>query len=498
MKVLLIDIPVCDVNNSFETVHKEIIYPSLGLYYLKEYVKHNQPDIEIKILNLTRLDFEQGIEIVLEEKPDVIGVSCFTDRRANVFKFLKRIKEEEGIITVIGGIHPTLFPEQILKNYKYVDFIVRGEGEIIFNNLLAELKKHKNNLTEINGIAFCRDNEIIITKPERLIENLDELPYPKYERINNEFFKFTHYDERYSFNGKKISELKQMAIITSRGCPFNCIYCSTASYWGRRVRYRSPENVISEIEYLHKEHNVEFINFIDDAFTINKERVKKICKLIIDRAIKVCWICETNVKTIDDEMLRIMKEAGCFAINYGVESGSPIILQNIKKSISVKEIEKAIEGAKKNNIIPDIFLMVGNPGENKKTIKETLLLLKRTKPSSGGWGILTIFPGTELYEYCKKIGYINDEYWLTEFSSPFYLYENSYLQLKIFLNKIICFFLWKDKKYNLWLRYKLLEIRDKIFLLTGIRLSFKKIVQINLRNKQRKKWTSNILKLFEI
>ena len=230
---------------------------------------------------------------------------------------------------------------------------------------------------------------------------------------------------------------------------------------------------------------MKFINIIDDAFTINKNRVMEICNGIIKKNMDICWICETNVKTIDDEMLSLMKKSGCFAINYGVESGSPVILKNINKHISQSEIINAVKSAEKYNIIPDIFLMVGNQGENNKTISETLNILKTAKPSSGGWGILTIFPGTELYKNCLKSGYISENYWVSDKSSPFYLKEQPYLKLQIFLNKIRCFFLFKNKNYKLWLRYKLLEIRDNIFLISGIKLSFKKGIQFQKNNKTR-------------
>ena len=316
------------------------------------------------------------------------------------------------------------------------------------------------------------------------------MPYPRYENFDDISVKFTHYDDRYLFKGRKISALKTASIITSRGCPFQCTYCSTSAYWGRKVRYRSAQNVVDEIEYLYKTHNVEFINIVDDAFTINKKRVLEICKLLIEKKIEICWICETNVKTIDAEMLEIMEKSGCFAINYGVESGAPVILKNIKKNITQSEIINAINLADKFGIIADIFLMVGNPGETNKTINETLAILKETKVSSGGWGILTIFPGTELYENCKKNNYINDDYWLSAKSSPFYLYEQPYLKLSIFLTKIKLFFLRRNKKYKLWLRYYLLNLRDWIFLYTGIKLSFKKKIQLLFKDKRRYKQKS--------
>ena len=484
MKILLIDIPLSDVNNNFAVLHKEILFPSLGLYYLRQYSIAQDSELNIKVLNLALYSFDDGIHAVLNEKPDVIGISCFTDRRALVFNFIKKIKElQPKIISVIGGGHATALSAQILKNYSFIDFIARGEGEITFFELLQTLKNKTENFSKINGLSFRQNNNIIIN-PERIpVLDLDIFPYPQYNELPGKTIKFTHYDGRYLFNGKNISELKTMSIITSRGCPFKCTYCSTTAFWGRKPRYRSAENVIGEIEYLYKIHNVEFINIIDDAFTINRKRAIEICDAIIKKHIKICWICETNVKTIDDELIKKMGEAGCFAINYGVESGSPAILANIKKNISQEEIINAINLAKKYNILADIFLMVGNQGENDKTINETISILKRAKPSSGGWGILTVFPDTELYKHCKETGYISDEFWLSDYCSPFYLQENSYLQLQIYLNKIKCFFLWKNKNRKLWIRYKLLELRDRFWQKIGIRLSFKKGIEIIRKHK---------------
>ncbi len=490
MKILLIDIPLKDVDNGFNIVHKEILFPSLGLYYLKEYAKLKNPNIDIKVLNLSNKSFEEALDIVILEKPDIVGASCFTDRRAIVFEFLKALKKiNSKIINIIGGPHSSILPRQIMSNYDFIDFIVIGEGEQTFSELIDCLITNKN-FEKINGLCFRKKNEIIETQKRQPIENLDELPYPRYENFDDISVKFTHYDDRYLFKGRKISALKTASIITSRGCPFQCTYCSTSAYWGRKVRYRSAQNVVDEIEYLYKTHNVEFINIVDDAFTINKKRVLEICKLLIEKKIEICWICETNVKTIDAEMLEIMEKSGCFAINYGVESGAPVILKNIKKNITQSEIINAINLADKFGIIADIFLMVGNPGETNKTINETLAILKETKVSSGGWGILTIFPGTELYENCKKNNYINDDYWLSAKSSPFYLYEQPYLKLSIFLTKIKLFFLRRNKKYKLWLRYYLLNLRDWIFLYTGIKLSFKKKIQLLFKDKRRYKQKS--------
>jgi len=488
LKVVLVDIPILEVDNGYSIVHKEILFPALGLYYLQEYVRNHNKNISIEILQHSHLSFEESIDIVLQKDAAVVGITCYTDRRVNVFRYCKELKKKRvDIKLILGGPHASALAKQILQNYEFIDFIVIGEGELTFSELLEYLSNNNEDYSKINGIAY-RDNQnkITLTPPRQPIENLDNLPYPKFDVIPKNMFKFTHYDNRIKLNGSQPSALKTMSIITSRGCPFKCTYCSTTAFWGRKVRYRSAENVVEEIEYLYSKHSVEFINIIDDAFTINRQRVIDICNLLISKKIKVYWICETNVKTIDLELLKIMKSAGCFAINYGVESGAPAILTNIKKNITLKEIENAIIAGKNAGMLADIFLMVGNPGENKKTINQTINLLKRCQPSSGGWGILTIFPATEIYEDCLKNNYISEDYWLSDKSSPFYLFENSYIQLRIFLYKIQCFFLWKDKKYRLWLRYWLLMLRDIIFLKTSIKLSLKKIVQFDKAIKFRK------------
>lgn len=486
MKVALIDIPITsEVDNGYAKLHKEIIFPSLGLYYLKEFAASKIKEIDVSVYNLVKYRFEEAVNLIINENPDVIGLTCYTDRRALTFDFIKAVKSvNPNIVSVLGGPHATVMPVQILENYPFIDFIVLGEGEITFAELLQKINDDKKDFDNIKGLAF-KKNQIIITGKRPAVLNLDDFPYPKFSKFPSDLIKFNHYDGRYFFKNRKISDLKTMSIITSRGCPFKCSYCSTSAFWGNKVRYRTADNVVEEIEYLNKIHNVEFINIIDDAFTIDKQRVFDICSGLIEKKIDVCWICETNVKTIDDEMLCQMKKAGCFAINYGVESGSPVILKNIKKNITENEIVNAVRSAEKNGIIPDIFLMVGNPGENNKTISETLEVLKKARPSSGGWGILTIFPGTEIYANCIQNKYIEDKYWLSDKCSPFYLKELPYLKMQIYLNKLRCFFLFKNKNYRLWIRYKLLEFRDLIFLNTGIKLSLKKGIQFQKNNKAR-------------
>ncbi|MCK4670376.1 MAG: radical SAM protein [Nanoarchaeota archaeon] len=376
MKIILLYKPNETITNPLVT-----ILPN-GLRTIASFLK------DCSLENLYNKNWDEIEELIKKSKPDIVGISCFTFNRHTVFKLASLVKKiNPGTKVVLGGPFPTLMYNLILKKVKDIDYIVRGEGEVTFKELVDAIENSKP-VASVEGIVFCSGKKIIVTPDRKPMADLDIVPIS------------AKYPDRH--------------IITSRGCPSACHFCSTPALWGRKVRFRSAKNVVDEIEMLVKRHKITTFTIEDDTFAVNKERVIDICKEIIKRELKVIWNCMSRVNIIDEERLHWMKKAGCYAVSYGVESGSERILKNINKNISLTEIKNAASLARKHGIFVNFFLMVGNPGETEETIKETIDMLKQTRPNMIITSHLQLYPGTKFYNDAVAKGQISDYIWFED------------------------------------------------------------------------------------
>jgi radical SAM superfamily enzyme YgiQ (UPF0313 family) len=274
------------------------------------------------------------------------------------------------------------------------------------------------------------DGTAFFTSPRQPIENIDSIPFPHYQGF--EEFNFNQY------GGFPPLTRPTAAIISSRGCVFDCSYCASVHFWGRRWRFRSAENVLDEIQWLVEEYGVRSFYFFDDNFPVNKERALRICKGIIDNRWRLNWACCSHVKMVSRQLLEAMKNSGCVTIDFGVESGSDRILKNINKRQTRDDIEKSFNLCHEFGILPRAYLMVGNPGEDESTIDETVDLIKRIKPrSSIGANILWLLPGTSVYNDAVTKGYISDDYWLHYDGVPYNLQNYSLEELKTLRRRLM-------------------------------------------------------------
>ena len=338
-------------------------------------------------------------------------------------------KKYPQIKLVIGGIHSTIMYKQLIEKYLFL-IAVLGEGEITFVELIEELSKKVPNLKKIDGIAFSKNGIVARTKPRKLIGNLDILPFPEHEL----FFK----------NPKRYSG----RLLTSRGCYFSCSFCCLNPEAKRIVRFRSPKNVVDEIEYMVKKFPQMTEIFIhDDSFFIDNKRVIEICEEIIRRKIKKDFVCSGRFKPISKEMIEKLEQANFNRVLLGLESGDNGILKSCHKGITQDDVIKTFKLFSKSQINLKTFLIIGLPGENIQTIKETARFIKKIQKikyvSYGNFPvILFVYPGTEVYEIAKSKGMIDDDFWLTDKKIPLYTAENSLKKLNqigdILLNNI-CF-----------------------------------------------------------
>lgn len=409
MKVLLISPP--------REVLQPACFPPMGLAYIGAVLKQDRH--EVRIIDAASYSCKRLEREILATNPDVVGITCWTIERVQTFKTAQISKQcVPQAKIIIGGQHATAFPEHMFK-LAHADVVVLGEGEETMSELMSCFENN-DDISHIRGIVYQNGSKTIYTEPRELIEDLDGIPFPIYDDFDLK-----------RYNGLPETKSLAAAIITSRGCPYDCIYCSSAIFWKRRWRSRTSENVLGEIEWLYRDYNVRSLIFFDDLFFLNKNRAIEICKGIIEKNLELSWVAEGRVNSVDRELLQWMKKAGCYRIDYGVESGSPQILKNINKKITVGQIKRTFKLTHEVRIKPDAYLMVGNPGENEKTINETIQLMKEIKPYYTNTGsILWILPNTKLYERSKKLGIIDDNYWLKNNNTSYYTGEHNLAKLR--------------------------------------------------------------------
>ena len=379
-------------------IWKEIscAYPPLGLALAASLLEKNNIPVSILDLQVEPLDAEQLEYKIKEINPQLIGLSASTPVIKEAFKIAEIAKKAlpEAKI-VLGGVHATVMPQECIEN-KNVDMVARGESEYTFVDLGL-----KEDLSKIDGITYKKDGLILNNKERDPVKFLDELPFPAYHLLPM---------EKYKPALGTYKRLPAMIMLTSRGCPGRCTFC----YSGikeKNIRTRSEENIIKEIKFLKEKYGVKEINFYDDVFTLFRNKVVRFCKMIIEEKIDITWSCMSRINLIDRELLRIMKQAGCHSICYGIESADETILKNIQKFIDLNKAREVIKLTKEAGIEVRISLMFGNPGETEETMEKTIQFALETDPDVVLFNIATAYPGTEMYAEAKSKGYLVDRDW---------------------------------------------------------------------------------------
>jgi radical SAM superfamily enzyme YgiQ (UPF0313 family) len=371
--------------------HQHPPFTPLGLGYLASVLEKNEFEIDVIDCQVLRCSYEEFRNRISEIKQaDIVGITSTTLTYKSALQIAKIAKEVwPECLTLLGGSHATFWDKQALEECPSLDIIVRKEGEETMLELAKRVKQNED-YYDVLGITIRKDGKIVKNEDRPYIENLDDLPFPAHHLWPL---------ERLQKHGSVIFPL-----MASRGCVYWCDFCSTVRMFGRRYRMRSPKNVVDEIEYLHKTFGAHQFTFYDDAFTIDQDRAAEICKEIKKRKLKVEWDCETRVDMVTKDLLRTMKEAGCFAVWFGVESGSQPVLDAMRKGITPAQTIKAFKWAKEVGLMTVAGVVLGFPGETKETIWETVKFIERVKPGDVGYYIATPYPGTPLYEQVVKEG----------------------------------------------------------------------------------------------
>jgi radical SAM superfamily enzyme YgiQ (UPF0313 family) len=377
----------------------EFCFPAvpLGLSYIAAVLESHGFSSAIMDMSFQEIGLERVEEKLAHDKPEIVGISSMTSNFQNALMVAKAVKLRSPESTVVmGGVHPTFTHKEILSTIPEVDVVVRYEGEFTMSDLADALENNRS-LREVKGISFREGTRVISTPLRERIEDLDSLPFPAHHLLEPSV-------ENYIRNFGK----RSLPVITTRGCPFSCIYCSTMAFHGRKYRTRSIANVMAELEYLIEKFKADNISFIDDNFTMQNERVFAFCKEIKKRNLLIEWGCSARVDQVSEKLLKTMKEAGCNDLFLGIESVSQRVLSLVKKRYGVKQAKDAVRAAEKLGIRTHCSFIIGLPGESARTLRNMEKFVEETKPSGRVLpNLLVTFPGTELRE--RKSEYFSNQ-----------------------------------------------------------------------------------------
>lgn len=366
--------------------------PPLGLAYIAGALE--KEGIEVQVLDLLVAQYSpQTLKRRLREyQPHFVAATCSTLNYHIASRILRVCKRSDSnLTTLIGGPHVSFAAREVIEEAPWIDVVVRGEGERTLVDLLDALATGRD-LAQVPGIAYRKNGEAVLTSPRPLIKELDRLPLPA----------------RHLLPLSKYRALKApCTVITSRGCPFGCIFCSAPRMFGRGVRFRDPKAVVDEIEMINRELGFRQINVVDDTFTVKEQHVQGICEGLMDRGLNIQWSVYSRVDTVTPRLLRLMKRSGCSWVCFGLESGSQKILDNIKKGITVAQSRQAVGMAKEAGMEVMVSFLLGLPGENGRTAQQSVRLAEELRIEFGvyyGFHILAPMPGTEVREKADEYG----------------------------------------------------------------------------------------------
>ena len=389
MGVLLINLP------SSAWYRKEFTkgsgMPPLGLLYIATVLQKNDIDVKLIDMTTTPMNKEEFTSLLAEKKPKIIGISTYCESWISLKVISAEIKRIlPNAIVVAGGAFATFLKEEIL-NVTDVDIVSIGEGEYSFLKLSEYFIRGIGDFEDIPGIFYKNQvGKFVYDQVEvGRIKNLVELPFP-----NRDLVDVNAYTMPYT-------------ISTARGCPGACIFCSSRAYWGNRVYMRSAQNVFDEIMYLYKKYNTTYFQIVDDTFTASRKRAVEVCEKLSNTGIQFLWGCESRADVITPEFIKTLRRAGCNKIQFGLESANNNILKELKKHVTVEQIENAVQLAHSEGMYITLSYIVGHAFDTKETIQETLDFANRMKEMYGAsvlGSINTPFMGTEQYERRKELG----------------------------------------------------------------------------------------------
>lgn len=373
----------------------------MGLLYLAAVLEakgHSVKIIDMEVFRLTDSEFKKILE---KENPFLIGLTATTPvihKAVELCDIAKAVNK--GIKTLLGGPHPTQLPEETLA-HGAVDMVVSGEGEKTICEILDLWPKGPEKLGQVRGIYFKKGGKTVFTGSREFIPDLDTLPFPAWHLIDMSLY-----------HHPLVHSTRMASVLTSRGCPFRCSFC-TRGVFSQKHRQRSVQNVIAEIETLIEKYQIEEIHFVDDNLTLNRSYTEELCRALIRKNWKLKWATPNGVHihTLDENLLHLIKDAGCYRLSFGLESGNPETLKLIHKQQNLDETREVFRLCRKIGIETTAFAIIGFPNEGRREIDHTLKFLKEIKADLANFHMLIPLPGTEIYRELDAKGYILDRDW---------------------------------------------------------------------------------------
>jgi radical SAM superfamily enzyme YgiQ (UPF0313 family) len=416
MKILLL-IPPTDLTRSYGKLKSfSNPQPSIGIAYIAAVLRDNGYDVKVVDAYVNQYTLEEIMGIVNRYAPDIIGMSVLTPSADVVYEISKNIRIAfPDMKIVMGNMHASLFAEEILLQ-NYADYIVHREGEMTMAELMDALENN-GNLEKVRGISFKKNGTVVNTPLSKNIEDLDSLPYPAWD-----LFPMDKYSTDPRTEVKK--SVVEMMILATRGCPNQCTFCSsrTDRGLGSQYRMRNPKSVVDEMVYMNEKYGSDIFSFVDLAFPLVRKHAVELCNEIINRGLdkKLKWVTECRVKPLDEELLALMKKAGCVRLCFGIESGNNGILKLLKKNFTVEDVRKAVRMAHKAGLEVDGMFMIGLPGEMEETIRQTIDFAVELNVRYAIFNIFVPYPGCELYDILKSQDKIHYKRWSDFTSYPTY------------------------------------------------------------------------------
>jgi anaerobic magnesium-protoporphyrin IX monomethyl ester cyclase len=368
--------------------HQHPPFPPLGLGYLAAVLEKNQYKVDIIDCQVSKLTHEDFRDEISKRQPSIIGITSTTRTYKSGLQIARIAKKAHpNCLIIFGGPHVTFWDKSALEECPELDVVVRKEGEYTLLELAQRVEAGKS-YHDVIGTT-CRNDGKIIKNPDRpYIENLDELPFPA----------------RHLWPLESIRKVEDIFYLTtSRGCVYWCEFCAAVRMFGRRYRMRSPQNVVDEIEFLHKTYGAKTFTFCDDAFTVEQERTAELCRQIRKRGLKIVWNCGTRVDMITKKLLLKMREAGCVSVWFGVESGSQHVLNEMRKGISTEQTIRAVGWVRELGLKPVPNVLIGFPGETEESAWRTIKFAEKISPDDVAFfNIATPLPGTPMFDRVKE------------------------------------------------------------------------------------------------
>ena len=402
VRCVLIDPPITVGESEAEPEagkKRSFVYPPVGLTYLAASLRDSGVDARIIDAKSLELTCEATVQAAVSEEPDFIGVTVFTSRLKSSLDVCRGIKAlRPTTMVVVGGPHIHPLHREVIQQ-DFIDFCLRGEGEITMRELIDALS-NGGDPARVRGITFRDGGGVVVTPDRPMLQNLDALPFPARDLLAHDTYRLS--------TGS--GEVRFAAVSASRGCPFDCHFCSVPRFWPRR-RQRSAANVLDELRDVQA-LGVEFVRFTDELFTARRRWVSEFCQGMVERGLNtMAWSCDSRVDTISADLLEEMKRANCQVIFYGIEFGNQRILDLSGKKTAISQIYHVVRMTKEAGISPHANFMLGYPTETRQTIEDTIELACRVGVDGATFTIVTPFPGTELFDYCLEHNLLRTTDW---------------------------------------------------------------------------------------